>query len=272
VQNRINGLAEAVARSFKMHRPGREFSAASRYASGDQLTCCLVTPGRRPLRPDRSTSVGRVTVIAPERREALHRRALRLEYLTVGWNVLEAVVAIGAGVLAGSVALIAFGADSGIEIVSAVGLLWRLRKAGPYAPVGEESEAEKRALYVVAVTFFLLAVYIIYEGLTGLFNSEEPLTSPIGIALSLSSLVIMPILAYAKQRTGKQMGSRALVADSKETWVCSYLSLALLIGVGAYALFGWWWVDSLAALVMLPVIVWQGWETLAEAREHGDSD
>ena len=236
MQNRINGLAEAVARSFKMHRPGRGFSAASRYASGDQLTCCLVTPGRRPLRPDRSTSVGRVTVIAPERREALHRRALRLEYLTVGWNVLEAVVAIGAGVLAGSVALIAFGADSGIEIVSAVGLLWRLRKAGPYAPVGEESEAEKRALYVVAVTFFLLAVYTIYEGLTGLFNSEEPLTSPIGIALSLSSLVIMPILAYAKQRTGKQMGSRALVADSKETWVCSYLSLALLIGVGAYAL------------------------------------
>ena len=78
----------------------------------------------------------------------------------------------------------------------------------------------------------------------------------------------MPILAYAKQRTGKQMGSRALVADSKETWVCSYLSLALLIGVGAYALFGWWWVDSLAALVMLPVIVWQGLETLAEAREH----
>ena len=257
VQNRINGLAEAVARSFKMHRPGREFSAASRYASGDQLTCCLVTPGRRPLRPDRSTSVGRVTVIAPERREALHRRALRLEYLTVGWNVLEAVVAIGAGVLAGSVALIAFGADSGIEIVSAVGLLWRLRKAGPYAPVGEESEAEKRALYVVAVTFFLLAVYI-YEGLTGLFNSEEPLTSPIGIALSLSSLVIMPILAYAKQRTGKQMGSRALVADSKETWVCSYLSLALLIGVGAYALR--LVVGFAGALVMLPVIVWQGWK------------
>jgi hypothetical protein len=153
----------------------------------------------------------------------------------------------------------------------------RSRLLGGYVEImlaGNDLEAarEKRALYVVAVTFFLLAVYIIYEGLTGLFNSEEPLTSPIGIALSLSSLVIMPILAYAKQRTGKQMGSRALVADSKETWVCSYLSLALLIGVGAYALFGWWWVDSLAALVMLPVIVWQGWETLAEAREHGDSD
>ena len=92
-----------------------------------------------------------MTVLAPERREALHRRALRLEYLTVGWNVVEALVAVLAGVLTGSVALIAFGADSGIEVVSAVGLLWRLRKAGPHAPISEESEAEKRALYVVAL-------------------------------------------------------------------------------------------------------------------------
>jgi divalent metal cation (Fe/Co/Zn/Cd) transporter len=90
--------------------------------------------------------------------------------------------------------------------------------------------------------------------------------------LSVLSLAVMPILAYAKQRTGKQMGSRALVADSKETWVCSYLSLPLLIGVGSYALFGWWWADSIGALVMLPVIIWQGWETLTDAREHDDSD
>jgi len=152
-------------------------------------------------------------------------------------------------------------------VLSAVGLLWRLRKAGPHAPIEEESEAEKRALCVVAITFFLLASYITYEGITSLWTHQEPLTSPVGIALSLLSLVVMPILAYAKQRTGKQMGSRALVADSKETWVCSYLSLALLIGIGSYALFGWWWADSVGALVMLPVIVWQGWETLTEARE-----
>jgi len=202
-----------------------------------------------------------------ERRDALHRRALLLEYSTIDWNVMEAVVAIGAGVLAGSVALIGFGADSAIEVLSAVGLLWRLRKAGPHAPIEEESEAEKRALCVVAITFFLLASYITYEGITSLWTHQEPLTSPVGIALSLLSLVVMPILAYAKQRTGKQMGSRALVADSKETWVCSYLSLALLIGIGSYALFGWWWADSVGALVMLPVIVWQGWETLTEARE-----
>jgi hypothetical protein len=102
-------------------------------------------------------------ILTAERRVTLHRRALWLEYFTVGWNVAEAVVAIGAGIIAGSVALIGFGADSAIEVVSAVGLLWRLRKAGPHAPVGEESTAEKRALYVVAITFFLLALYITWE-------------------------------------------------------------------------------------------------------------
>jgi cation diffusion facilitator family transporter len=212
-------------------------------------------------------------VIAPaaERRVALHRRALRLEYFTVGWNVIEAFVAIGAGLIAGSVALIGFGVDSGIEVISALGLLWRLRRAGPHAEVSEENAAEKRALYVVAVTFFLLAAYIIYEGVSALIEREEPLTSPVGIVLSVLSLLIMPVLAWAKQRTGHQMGSRALVADSKETWVCSYLSLALLVGVGLYGLAGWWWADPLAALAMLPVILWQGWETWTEARDQGEA-
>jgi divalent metal cation (Fe/Co/Zn/Cd) transporter len=142
-----------------------------------------------------------------------------------------------------------------------------LRRAGPDAEAAEETAAEKRALHVVAATFFLLAAYIAYEAIGALVNQEEPLTSPVGVALSVASLVIMPALAYAKQRTGREMSSRALVADSKETWVCSYLSLALLIGVGAFALFGWWWADPVGALAMLPVIVWQGWETLSEARE-----
>jgi divalent metal cation (Fe/Co/Zn/Cd) transporter len=191
---------------------------------------------------------------------------VRLEWFTISWNVIEAFVAIGAGIIAGSVALVGFGADSGIEVISAVGLLWRLRKAGPDAETAEETAAEKRALYVVAGTFFLLAAYIAYEAVGALLEREEPLTSPVGMALSIASLVIMPALAYAKQRTGREMGSRALVADSKETWVCSYLSLALLIGVGAFALFGWWWADPIGALAMLPVILWQGWGTLSEAR------
>jgi cation diffusion facilitator family transporter len=207
-----------------------------------------------------------------ERRQELHRRALRLEYFTVGWNVIEGVVAIGAGLLAGSVALIGFGVDSSIEVISALGLLWRLRKAGPDATVAEERGAERRALYVVAATFFLLAAYITYEAVTSLIGHEAPDRSTVGLVLSVLSLVIMPALAWWKQRTGRQMGSRALVADAAETWVCSYLSLALLAGVGLYALFGWWWADPVGALAMLPVILWQGWETLGEARERDDQD
>jgi cation diffusion facilitator family transporter len=211
-----------------------------------------------------------VVTLSAERRIALHRRALWLEYSTVGWNVVEAVVAIGAGAVAGSVALIGFGADSAIEVISAVGLLWRLRKAGPHAAVNEESAAEKRALYVVAVTFFVLAGYITWEAVRSLISREPPLTSPVGIILAVLSLLVMTGLASVKQWTGREMGSRALVADSKETWVCSYLSLTLLLGVGAYAVFGWWWADPVGALAMLPVILWQGWETLAEAREPTD--
>jgi divalent metal cation (Fe/Co/Zn/Cd) transporter len=207
-----------------------------------------------------------------DRRQVLHRRALWLEYFTVGWNVIEGVVAIGAGLLAGSVALVGFGVDSSIEVISALGLLWRLRKAGPEATVAEEGAAERRALYVVSATFFLLAAYITFEAVTSLIGREAPERSTVGLVLSVLSLVIMPALAWSKQRTGRQMGSRALVADAAETWVCSYLSLALLAGVGLHALFGWWWVDAVGALAMLPVILWQGWETLGEAREHHDHE
>jgi cation diffusion facilitator family transporter len=213
--------------------------------------------------------------VSLERRRELHRRAVWLEYFTVGWNVIEGVVAIAAGLLAGSVALIGFGVDSSIEVISAIGLLWRLRRAGPDATVAEESGAERRALYVVAATFFLLAAYITYEAVNSLLGQEEPDRSTVGLVLSVLSLVIMPALAYMKQRTGREMGSRALVADAAETWVCSYLSLALLAGVGLYALFGWWWADPVGALAMVPVILWQGWETLGEAREdndHGDAE
>jgi cation diffusion facilitator family transporter len=202
----------------------------------------------------------------------LHRRALWLEYFTVGWNVIEGAVAIGAGIIAGSVALIGFGVDSSIEVISALGLLWRLRKAGPEATVAEESGAERRALYVVTATFFLLAAYITYEAVNSLLDQEAPDRSTVGLVLSVLSLVIMPALAWAKQRTGRQMGSRALVADAAETWVCSYLSLALLAGVGLHALFGWWWADPVGALAMLPVILWQGRETLGEARERDDDE
>ena len=201
------------------------------------------------------------------RREALHRRGVRLEWFTVAWNVVEAVVAVGVGIAVGSVALVGFGADSGIEVISAVALLWRLLKAGPHASVPEESAAERKALYLVAATFFLLALYILYGAAGALLSSEGPGSSTVALVLSAVSLVVMPALAYLKGRTGREMGSRALVADSRETWVCSYLSLVLLLGVGLNFAFGWWWADPVGALAMLPVILWQGFETLGEARE-----
>lgn len=206
------------------------------------------------------------------RHEKLHRRGLRLEWFTVAWNVAEAFVAIGAGIIASSVALVGFGVDSGIEVISAVALLWRLHQAGARASAEERGTAENRALYLVAATFFLVAAYITYEAVGALFAGEGPESSTVGLVLSILSLLIMPALAYGKQRTGQELVSRALQADAAETWVCSYLSLALLAGVGLNAAFGWWWTDSVGALAMLPVILWQGWETLGEAQEDVDED
>jgi cation diffusion facilitator family transporter len=201
-------------------------------------------------------------------RERLQRRGVRLEWFTVAWNVAEALVAIAAGVAAGSIALIGFGVDSGIEVVAAGALLWRFRQAKADASEAEHDRAEQRALYVVSATFFALALYIAFEAIQSLASSDEPESSTVGLILALVSLGVMPTLAYAKQRTGRALGSRALQADAVETWVCAYLSLALLVGVGLNLAFGWWWADPVAALAMLPVIVWQGWETLEEARDE----
>jgi hypothetical protein len=147
------------------------------------------------------------------------------------------VVAVAAGLLAGSVALVGFGVDSGIEVISAVALLWRLKSAGPHARAGEWGRAERRALYGVAATFFLLAVYIAYEATGSVLARETPDTSTVRLVLAVLSLAVMPTLAYAKQRTGSEMGSHALQADAVETWVCAYLSFALLLGVGLFAIF-----------------------------------
>ena len=211
------------------------------------------------------------SAVSIEQRKELHRRAVILEWITVGWNVVEAFVAIGAGILSGSVALVGFGVDSAIEVTSAVGLLWRLRTSAD-APKDEETAAERRALYVVAFTFFGLALSVGVEAVSGLRGREAPEPSRVGIALSLLSLAVLPALAWQKQRIGREWGSRALLADAVETWVCSYLSLALLLGVGLNALFGWWWADAAGALAMLPVVVWQGFEALREAREERDED
>lgn len=201
----------------------------------------------------------------------LHRRAVRLEWFTISWNVVEAGVAITAGVLTGSTALVAFGSDSFIEVGSAVVLLWRLKRAGPDAGRAKEGAAETRALYLVAATFFVLAAYVGVDSVQSLLGREGPHGSWIGIALAALSLVVMPVLAFTKHRTGTQMGSKALRADAMETWVCAYLSLALLVGLGLYAIFGLWWADAVGALAMLPVIIWQGIDAFKEAREQSNT-
>ncbi len=204
-------------------------------------------------------------------RSRLLDRALRLERLTIFWNVIEAGIAIGAGWLAGSIALVGFGLDSVIETIAALALYRRLR-AEQAGATEEEAEAhERRALWIVGITFYLLGGYIAFEAVSTLWKSEPPETSTVGIILASVSLVVMPVLAFAKHRTGKALNSRALVADAKETFVCSYLSLSLLAGLGLNAVFGWWWADPIAALTMLPFVLNEGREAIEEARKADPS-
>jgi divalent metal cation (Fe/Co/Zn/Cd) transporter len=200
------------------------------------------------------------------------RRGLKLEYLTIGWNSLEAIVAIGAGVLAGSIALVGFGLDSIIEIVSGAILFLRLRAELTGATPEASKQSERRALLIVGLSFFALGAYILYESGKKLWLQERPEESPVGLVLACLSLVVMPALAFAKHRTAKKLGSRALAADATETAICSYLSLTLVLGLGLNAWLGWWWADPVAALAMLPLLVNEGREAIQEARESPHSN
>ncbi len=204
-------------------------------------------------------------------RQAGLRTGLRLEVFTVGWNVIEAVVAIGAGAIAGSVALVGFGLDSVIESISGIALYHRLR--GELN--GDESrndEREKRALLFVGVSFFLIAAYVTYESLATLLSREAPEHSVPGIVLAALSLIVMPVLGWRKLVTARALESRALEADAMETFVCAYLSFALLIGLLLNSMFDWWWADPVAALAMLPLIIHEGREAIEESREDGGND
>jgi divalent metal cation (Fe/Co/Zn/Cd) transporter len=182
------------------------------------------------------------------------KRGRMLEYFTLGWNMLEAGVAIGAGWLAGSIALVGFGVDSLIESFSGAILLWRLA-----SPAHDESR-ERLALRLVGASFFLLAAYVCFEAIKSLIASEQPSASIVGIVLSVASLVVMPLLARAKRKVAADLGSHALKADSRQTDICAYLSAILLGGLVLNALFGWWWADPVAALIMVPIIAREGFE------------
>lgn len=175
-----------------------------------------------------------------------------LEYVTLGWNLMEAAVAIGAGALAGSTALIGFGLDSLIESLSGSILLWRLRD-------GEKGEQrEHAALKLVGVSFLILGAYVAYDAVHALVALEPPEASYVGIVLAVLSVIVMPLLARAKRRVAAQLKSQALVADSRQTDICAYLSAILLVGLGLNALGGWWWADPVAGLLMVPIILKEG--------------
>ena len=198
-----------------------------------------------------------MTATADARTRSL-RRGLSLERLTIGYNALEGVVAIAAGLAAGSVALTGFGIDSVIEISSGALLLWRLRAELGSPPVGPAVEV--RARRAAGALLLALAVYLVVESARRLLTQARPEESVVGIVLTALSLVVMPVLARAKLRTAHALNSRALRVDAHETIVCAWLSLTTLAGLALNAGLSWWWADPVAALVMLPLIVREGLE------------
>ena len=192
-----------------------------------------------------------MTTVPVSDRPRLLGRGLRLEYLTVGWNIVEGLVAIGAGVIAGSIALIGFGVDSFVETISGLVLIWRLRAEATGDADEERIEhVERRASRLVAVSFVILAAYVAFEAVRTLAAQDRPDASPVGIALTAVSIAVMLWLARAKRETGEALGSRALVADSHQTYACWYLSATTLAGLVLNAAFGLWWADPIAGLVI----------------------
>ena len=186
-------------------------------------------------------------------RDGLVRRAKALAWLGVGWHGVEAAIAIGAGIAAGSIALVGFGADSLVEAFAGFIVLWRF--AG--ARAGSD-RAERRAQQLVAVTFYVIAAYVAIEATRALVNGDEPAASWVGIGLSAFTLATMPPLAAAKARVADALGSSATKSESRQTVLCAYLSAALLVGLGLNAVLGWWWADPVTALVIAAVAAKEG--------------
>ena len=210
-------------------------------------TCC----GESTPIPDAAAAAGTSTGVDTERRARLTRRIRLLVATTIGYNVVEAVVAISAGTVASSAALVAFGLDSTIEVASAAAVAWQF--------AGRDPEArEKVALRIIAVSFFALALYVTADAVRALATAGAAEASTVGIVLAALSLLVMPGLSYAQRRAGRQLGSASAVADSKQTLLCTYLSGVLLVGLLLNSAFGWSWADPLVALVIAAVAVKEG--------------
>ncbi|MEU4220514.1 cation transporter [Actinoplanes sp. NPDC026623] len=187
------------------------------------------------------------------RRSALTRRVRLLVAATITYNTVEAVVAITAGTLASSTALLGFGLDSVIEVSSAAAVAWQFSGS-------DHERRERTALRIIAISFFALATYVTVDSVRALIGADRAEHSTIGLALAALSLLVMPVLSAAQRRAGRELGSASAVADSKQTLLCTYLSAVLLVGLAVNSLFGWWWADPLAALVIAAVAVKEGRE------------
>jgi len=192
-------------------------------------------------------------------RQAVVRRGRRLTWATIAYNSLEAVLAIGAGLIAGSVALVGFGVDSVIELSSSAAGLWRLHSD---ESVADRERSERHALLAIGTCFLLLAVYVLADAVGTLVARERPEESLVGIVIATGSLLVMPLLARAKRRVAAQLTSRALTAEARQTEICWYLSLILLAGLGLNAVWGWWWADPVAGLALVPLIAYEGIEAV----------
>jgi len=197
---------------------------------------------------------------APTDAAGLIRRAIWLVGVTLAYNVVEAGVAVWAGLAAGSIALLGFGLDSVIECAASAVLLWRLSVEVRGGDEERVETAERRSRRFVGLTFFALAAYVLVESVVTLVTGDHPRPSVPGIVLAAVSLAVMPLLAWAKLRTAKRLGSGALQAEAKETLACAYLSFTLLVGLALNAVLGWWWADPAAALAMVPWLLREGVE------------
>ncbi len=191
----------------------------------------------------------------------LHSKALNLSYFTVGYNVVECIISIFAGFIAKSTALLGFGSDSLIESLSGIIMIWRFRKHGLLS-MEEEDEIEKRATFFVGITFFIFGIYILYESLRKLLIVEKPEPSIVGIIIAIASIIVMPILFYMKYKTGKFLNSKSLVADSKQTLACLFMSISLLIGLGLNYFVGFWQADPIVGLIIVGFLFREGYEII----------
>ena len=182
-----------------------------------------------------------------------------LQYLTIAWNSAECLVALAAGFVAGSIALVGFGFDSAVEVTSSLAALWRLRNDADEAA---REAAERRTLRIIGVCFLLLAAYVLCDAAIVLIERRPPDHSRVGIVLAALSMIVMPLLVRSKRRIATRLGSGALEAEARQTQVCAYLSAVLLAGLGLNAGLGWWWSDPVAGLVMVPLIANEGWQAL----------